>query len=116
MLTPYAGFRRSKLVFALLLGGWTSALQGAEISRPVMSRVPPDYPVVALRMRLEGKVVVEVTAMRDGSASRAVAVEGHPLLRHAAEQCVAQWRFLHMPKPERGTVTVVFSLSPEKEE
>ncbi|MEI9980983.1 MAG: energy transducer TonB [Edaphobacter sp.] len=86
--------------------GWS-----AELKRPVLSRIPPNYPMVAQRMHLEGNVVVEVTAMPDGSASQVKAVSGHPLLMQAAEDCVSHWRFMMMPKAERGTVTVVFSLS-----
>ncbi len=81
------------------------------MQRPVMARVVPNYPEVARRMRVEGTVTVEVTAMPDGSASKAHAISGHPLLLQAAEDCVSHWRFMSMSKSERGTVTVVFSLS-----
>jgi TonB family protein len=88
-------------------------MQAAEMQRAVISRIPPNYPMIAQRMHLEGTVVVEVTAMPDGSAAKIKATSGHPLLMQAAEDCVSHWRFVRIPKPERGTVTVVFSLSEE---
>jgi outer membrane biosynthesis protein TonB len=62
-------------------------------------------------MHVEGTVVVEVTAMPDGSVTHVHAISGHPLLMQAAEDCVSHWRFMRKPKLERGTVSVVFSLS-----
>ncbi len=91
--------------------GRAAEIQRAEIQRPVISRIPPNYPEIARRMHVEGTVVVELTAMPDGSVSKVHAISGHTLLVQAAEDCVSHWRFMMMPKPEHGTVTVVFSLS-----
>lgn len=95
----------------LVIAGNTGWAFGDEIKRPVMARVQPDYPMLALRMHLEDTVVVEVTAKPDGSAAEVHAISGHPLLRRAAEDCVSRWRFLQMKRPARGTVSVVFSPS-----
>jgi TonB family protein len=86
--------------------GWS-----ADIQRPIVSRISPNYPEVARRMRVEGTVVVELTAAVDGSVSHVHAISGHPLLMQAAEDCVSHWRFMPMSKAEHGTVLVVFSLS-----
>ena len=96
--------------------GWTAEIrraeiQWAEIQRPLISRIPPNYPEIARRMHVAGTVVVELTAMPDGSVSGVHAISGHTLLMQAAEDCASHWRFMMMPKPEHGTVRVVFSLS-----
>lgn len=95
----------------LMLAGHTCCVFADGMKRPIMARVQPDYPMLALRMHLEDTVVVEVTAKADGSAAHAHAISGHPLLRRAAENCVSQWRFMRMKTAERGTVIVPFSLS-----
>jgi len=100
-------------VMVLMLGFAVNG-QAAEMQRAIISRIPPNYPMIARRMHVEGTVVVEVTAMPDGSAVKVKAMSGHPLLMQAAEDCVSHWRFVTMPKPERGTVTVVFSLAEEQ--
>ncbi len=97
-------------VIAVLFVAGVGMMYPAELKRPVLARVSPNYPEVARRMHVEGTVMVEVTAMPDGSVSHVHAVSGHPLLMQAAEDCVAHWRFMMMPKSERGTVPVVFSL------
>ncbi|WP_433967609.1 energy transducer TonB [Tunturiibacter gelidiferens] len=95
----------------IVVSGSTSMARAAEIQQPVVSRISPNYPAVARRMRVEGPVVVELTAMPDGSVKNVHAVSGHPLLMQAAEDCVSHWRFLPMAKAEHGTVSVIFSLS-----
>ena len=98
------------LFLGTTMTGWTAEMQRAEVQRAILSRIPPKLlPEIARRMHVEGTVVVEVTAMPDGSVSHVKAISGHPLLMQAAEDCVSHWRFLMMPKAERGTVTVVFS-------
>lgn len=103
-------FCRTFLVVVSFVGvsgrGWC-----AEIQRPIVSRISPNYPEVARRMRVQGTVVVELTATADGSVSHVHAISGHPLLMEAAEDCVSHWRFMPMSKAEHGTVPVVFSLS-----
>jgi hypothetical protein len=73
------------VLFVIATGtGWK-----AEMQRPVISRIPPNYPEIARRMHVEGSVVVELTAMPGGSVSRVHAILGHTLLMQAAEDCVA---------------------------
>jgi TonB family protein len=101
-----------RIVFAAvcLFGGANRVGWTATMERPILSRIPANYPEVARRMRVEGTVVVEVTAMPNGSVTHVHAISGHPLLMQAAEDCVSHWRFMPMSKPEQGTVSVVFSL------
>lgn len=93
------------VLLSAALPGW-----GAPIQRPVISRITPNYPEVARRMHVEGTVVVELTAMPDGSVRGAHAISGHPLLMQAAEDCASHWRFLPTAKAEHGTVAVVFTI------
>lgn len=83
---------------------------GAPIQRPIMSRITPNYPEIARRMHIEGTVVVELTAMPDGSVKDVHALSGHPLLVQAAEDCVSHWRFLPTAKAERGTISILFTI------
>jgi len=56
---------------------------------------PPPYPEVARRRRQEGRVVLRVMVSDTGTPG-AVAVQqssGYPLLDHAAEEAVQNWRF-----------------------
>lgn len=103
-------FLSCALLFMLAQCAWAAE----EMGRAILSRVEPDYPEIARLMHVEGAVNVELTAMPDGSVSGIHAVSGHPLLRTAAENCLAHWRFMRMRTAERGTVSVRFSLSHER--
>lgn len=59
----------------------------------VMSSQQPDYPPLARQARIAGEVKVAVRVSAEGRVESANAVEGHPLLRQAAEECVRSWTF-----------------------
>lgn len=78
----------------------------------------PDYPLLARRKGLEGRVLVRVAVRPDGTAESAAVVQssGHDILDRAARSTIAQWRFRPASighKPVAGTidVPVVFRLS-----
>lgn len=78
----------------------------------------PDYPLLARRRGLEGRVLVRVAVRPDGTAESAAVVQssGHDILDRAARTTIAQWRFRPASighKPVAGTidVPVVFRLS-----
>jgi TonB family protein len=62
--------------------------------RAVVSRTPPVYPELALRMRIGGEVVVRAIILPDGTVSETHIESGHALLRQAAEDAVKHWRFV----------------------
>lgn len=74
--------------------------KASELNNPV-----PPYPALAVRMRLEGKVILLAEVLADGRAGR-VSVEtssGHELLDSAALHTVKQWRF--NPARRDGVIT-----------
>ena len=86
----------------------------------LLERVPPKYPEVALKARIQGVVVLEVVVSSRGEVSDVRTVSGHPLLQAAAVDAVRKWRYKPMilngrPVPVRGTVTVRFQLATAEE-
>lgn len=70
--------------------------------RAVKSKVPPIYPEIAKRMKVEGSVVVEATIDASGKVTSAKSVGGNALLKPAAEDAVYKWKF----DSGAGTATV----------
>ncbi|HZH32134.1 MAG TPA: TonB family protein [Pyrinomonadaceae bacterium] len=65
----------------------------AEEKPSVVSPDLPKYPPIAAAADVKGSVVVEVDVDSAGSVVSAKAVEGHPLLRRAAEESAKLWEF-----------------------
>ncbi len=78
-------------------------LLGAE-SRKVKKMNQPQYPPLALRMRVEGVVKLETVVDGDGRVEDVKVVSGHPLLKSTAAECVKQWQY--EPTGEKTTVPV----------
>jgi len=77
--------------------------------------VQPIYPEEAVRKRIEGQVILELTVAKDGSVSEVTLIKGSPILAEAAMQAAKQWRyppFLLNNQPVELSVraTVNFSL------
>lgn len=67
---------------------------GGRIRAPrLLRQVQPDYPTLAQRAGLEGRVVVEALLGADGRVRRVSVVAGHPLLARAAVQAVERWLY-----------------------
>jgi len=79
--------------------------------RGVKSRVAPNYPEIAKRMRIGGVVEVEATLNADGKVTDAKAVSGSRVLALAAEEAVRKWKFESGPGPSKVTVQINFALS-----
>jgi TonB family protein len=73
-------------------------------SRQIMRRVPPDYPEIAKRMNVTGKVRVEVVIGQDGRVKRTRPLGGHPLLVQSVEKALKDWKF--SPAAEQTTQVV----------
>ena len=76
---------------------------------PVMFRSVPVYPPIAAAARATGTVRVNVTVAPDGSVASAQSVDGHALLRRAAEVSSRDWQFV--PATDGGVrlVQLVFT-------
>jgi len=84
--------------------GFVLAQEQHGSSRQVTKRVTPDYPELAKRMNLTGKVRVEVVIAADGRVKQTRPVGGHPVLLQSVERAVRDWRFA--PAGEQTTQVV----------
>lgn len=85
----------------------------------LVKRVSPVFPEDALKHRIEGKVILEVTTDAVGRVIKLLVLSGHPLLRKAAIGAVKQWQYQPYiikgkAKPAVFTITVNFSLARDK--
>jgi TonB family protein len=77
-----------------------------EGKRKVKVRVSPQYPELARRMNVAGKVKMEVTITPDGKVKSIRTIGGHPLLVQACQDALKDWKFL--PASEESTQIVEF--------
>jgi TonB family protein len=73
-------------------------------TRAVKTRVPPNYPEMAKRMRITGVVKVSVTIAPGGNVTAVKTLSGNSLLSGAAEDAVSKWKFV--PAAEESTVEI----------
>jgi len=59
----------------------------------LVHRVEPDYPEEARQQWIQGAVVLDVRAGRDGTVQEVKLVSGQTVLADAAIAAVKQWRF-----------------------
>jgi periplasmic protein TonB len=59
----------------------------------LINRVEPVYPKIALAAGVQGEVKLHAIIARDGRIMSLNLISGHPLLAHAAEDAVSQWRY-----------------------
>jgi TonB family protein len=102
--------RLAAFLLASALGASSLALaqKGStdESKRKVKTRVVPEYPELARRMNVAGKVKIEVVISPEGRVSKTKVIGGHPLLVNASVEALKEWRFT--PAPEETTQVVEF--------
>ena len=94
---------------ALLFSGASGFAQSGstdETKRKVKTKTAPQYPELARRMNVTGKVKIEVVIAPDGRVKGTRVVGGHPLLVQACQDAVKEWKFV--PAPEESTQLVEF--------
>jgi TonB family protein len=79
--------------------------------RAVKSRVPPVYPEIARRMRIEGEVRLEVTVDAEGKVTGVKTISGNHALSAAAEDAVRKWKFESGSGSATVDVTLTFALA-----
>jgi len=104
------------VLMAMLLtsgaGGWhmdAFAQEKQGTTRQVKKRVQPEYPELARRMNLTGKVRVEIAVGADGRVISMVPIGGHPVLVKAAEQALQDWRFAPASGASKQVVEIDFT-------
>ncbi len=81
----------------------------------LVKKVPPDYPLEAKLVRLEGTVVLHALIDKSGAVAEVNALSGPPLLESAAVDAVKQWQYRPyalngQPVDVETTIAVVFAL------
>jgi TonB family protein len=66
---------------------------GPQQARKLIRRTQPDYPVVAARMKLQGKVLLEVLIGAGGDVRDVKVLSGHAMLSTAAVAAVRNWAY-----------------------
>jgi TonB family protein len=84
---------------------------GQQLDRRTKSKVVPNYPELAQRMKIAGVVRVQVTVSPSGSIKDTKIIGGHPLLATAALDAVKKWRFEAAAEESTGIVEFRFDPS-----
>ncbi|MFZ3342393.1 MAG: TonB family protein [Terriglobales bacterium] len=101
------------------IGPDTSA-GGVQISRQaaqnVTVSVPPDYPLLARQMKVQGVVSLQALIARDGTIQELKILSGPEILATAAREAVKQWHFKPylqngQPVETQARITVNFTIS-----
>jgi periplasmic protein TonB len=88
---------------------------GALEASKLIYKVNPVYPMIAVKARVMGTVILEAGVDEEGGISEVKVLSGHPFLVDAAVQAVKQWKYSPTilngePVPVIATITVVFRL------
>ena len=86
------------------------AAQSVEVS------VPPDYPLLARQMKVQGVVSLQALIARDGTIQELQILSGPEILATAAREAVKQWHFKPylqngQPVETQARITVNFTIS-----
>ena len=80
------------LAMALAQDG-TLKLSNAEAVMAAITKVQPDYPIMAQQLHLEGAVEVEARIGEDGAVESVKRIRGNEVLSDAAMAATRQWKF-----------------------
>ena len=79
-------------------------------TRKSVKTAPPSYPAIALKMKVEGTVKLDVTIDPDGTVSDVKVVSGHQLLVSAAVEAVKKWKYEPADAKSVQSVALDFAL------
>ncbi len=96
-------------LFLFLAALVVAASPAQEAARHVITRSAPEYPELAKKMHLSGKVKIEVEVNPAGSVTSAKMVGGNPVFETAAISAVKQWKFEAAQSASKGVITVEFA-------
>lgn len=102
--------KRAFVLFALGMSIFTSSLLRADNRKAVKIRTP-QYPRLAAKMRVEGRVKLNATVEPDGSVSDVKVVSGMPLLAGAATQAIKEWKYEPANDKSTQPIEVKFTLA-----
>jgi TonB family protein len=95
--------------------GATSSTSGAPAPTVTVS-VPPDYPLLARQMKVQGAVSLQALISREGTIQELQILSGPGILAAAAREAVKQWHFKPylqngQPVETQARITVNFTIS-----
>ena len=79
-------------------------------TRKSVKTVPPVYPTIAAKMKVEGTVKLDATIDPDGSVTDVRVVSGHQLLVQAAIDAVKKWKYESGDGKSIQSISVEFNL------
>lgn len=87
-----------------------------QIQQSVNVTVPPDYPLLARQMKVQGVVTLQALIARDGTIQELQILSGPDILATAARDAVKQWHFKPylqngQPVETQAKITVNFTIS-----
>lgn len=87
-----------------------------QTEQSVTVSVPPDYPLLARQMKVQGAVSLQALISRDGSIQELQILSGPGILAAAAREAVKQWHFKPylqngQPVETQARITVNFTIS-----
>jgi TonB family protein len=87
-----------------------------QTAQSVSVSVPPNYPLLARQMKVQGAVSLEALISRDGTIQELQILSGPGILATAAREAVKQWHFKPyiqngQPVETRARITVNFTIS-----
>jgi TonB family protein len=97
--------------------GATSSASGAPAPAPTVTvSVPPDYPLLARQMKVQGAVSLQALISREGTIQELQILSGPGILAAAAREAVKQWHFKPylqngQPVETQARITVNFTIS-----
>jgi protein TonB len=87
-----------------------------QTAQSVSVSVPPDYPLLARQMKVQGAVSLQALISRDGAIQELQVLSGPSILATAAREAVKQWHFKPylqngQPVETQARITVNFTIS-----
>lgn len=88
----------------------------AQTAQSVTVSVPPDYPLLARQMKVQGAVSLQALISREGTIQELQILSGPAILAAAAREAVKQWHFKPylqngQPVETQARITVNFTIS-----
>ena len=89
------GFAGVLLVLALpaLAQEATKKVSSSEALGAVVTRVEPEYPLMARQLRIQGDVSLEAVVAENGTVEKVNIVSGNPVLTRPAAEALRRWKF-----------------------
>jgi TonB family protein len=111
--------RRTSVLFALILVLFSlSAISASpqqtqietnEAGRKIKTRVAPEYPELARRLKIQGTARVQFTVTPEGAVKEVKELGGNPLLLDSLVKAVKQWKYETASKESTVEVKAAFT-------